>query len=56
MGLLSALTSIPAGRVWAHNRRVSSRCRLHEILMMIDRIAEPWGSRTPYGRGDPWPR
>jgi anaerobic selenocysteine-containing dehydrogenase len=20
-----------------------------------DRIAEPWGSRTPYGPGDPWP-
>ncbi|MGY4646560.1 anaerobic selenocysteine-containing dehydrogenase [Mycobacterium sp. URHB0021] len=23
---------------------------------MIDRIAEPWGSRTPDGRGEPWPR
>lgn len=22
---------------------------------MIDRIAEPWGTRTPYGVGDPWP-
>jgi anaerobic selenocysteine-containing dehydrogenase len=21
----------------------------------IDRIAEPWGSRTPYGRGEEWP-
>jgi predicted molibdopterin-dependent oxidoreductase YjgC len=21
----------------------------------IDRIAELWGTRTPYGRGDPWP-
>ncbi len=21
----------------------------------IDRIAQPWGSRTPYGPGDPWP-
>jgi anaerobic selenocysteine-containing dehydrogenase len=21
----------------------------------IDRIAEPWGTRTPYGRGEPWP-
>jgi anaerobic selenocysteine-containing dehydrogenase len=20
-----------------------------------DRIAQPWGNRTPYGRGDPWP-
>src|SRR3954449_9326921 len=20
-----------------------------------DRIAEPWGDRTPYGRGQPWP-
>ena len=20
-----------------------------------DRIAEPWGARTPYGRGDEWP-
>lgn len=22
----------------------------------IDRIAEPWGTRTPYGPGDPWPK
>jgi anaerobic selenocysteine-containing dehydrogenase len=22
----------------------------------IDRIAEPWGSRTPYGSGESWPR
>jgi anaerobic selenocysteine-containing dehydrogenase len=21
-----------------------------------DRIAEPWGTRTPYGRGEPWPQ
>lgn len=21
----------------------------------IDRIAEPWGSRTPYGPGETWP-
>ena len=21
----------------------------------VDRIAEPWGSRTPYGPGQPWP-
>jgi anaerobic selenocysteine-containing dehydrogenase len=21
----------------------------------IDRIAEPWGTRTPYGAGEPWP-
>ncbi|RZU16385.1 molybdopterin dinucleotide binding protein [Kribbella rubisoli] len=21
----------------------------------IDRIAEPWGTRTPYGTGEPWP-
>jgi anaerobic selenocysteine-containing dehydrogenase len=21
----------------------------------VDRIAEPWGTRTPYGPGDPWP-
>ncbi|MET8509183.1 nitrate reductase [Streptomyces sp. NPDC004787] len=21
----------------------------------VDRIAQPWGSRTPYGRGGPWP-
>src|SRR4051794_21145326 len=20
-----------------------------------DRIADPWGERTPYGRGEPWP-
>ena len=23
--------------------------------MRSDRIAEPWGTRTPYGRGEPWP-
>ena len=22
---------------------------------MLDRIADPWGARTPYGRGDHWP-
>src|SRR5215212_9904924 len=22
---------------------------------MVDRIAEPWGTRTPYGRGERWP-
>lgn len=22
---------------------------------MIDRIAEPWGARTPYAAGEPWP-
>lgn len=23
---------------------------------MVDRIADPWGERTPYGRGEAWPR
>jgi anaerobic selenocysteine-containing dehydrogenase len=22
---------------------------------VVDRIADPWGERTPYGRGEPWP-
>ena len=22
---------------------------------MHDRIADPWGERTPYARGEPWP-
>src|SRR4051794_26851928 len=22
----------------------------------VDRIAEPWGTRTPHGPGEPWPR
>ena len=22
---------------------------------MVDRIADPWGERTPYGPGEPWP-
>ncbi|MFC8192129.1 hypothetical protein ACFUMH_10760 [Cellulomonas sp. NPDC057328] len=22
----------------------------------VDRIAEPWGTRTPYAEGTPWPR
>jgi hypothetical protein len=21
----------------------------------VDRIAQPWGDRTPYGRGEAWP-
>jgi anaerobic selenocysteine-containing dehydrogenase len=24
-------------------------------VVIRDRIAEPWGGRTPYGRGQPWP-
>ncbi|MGY1602090.1 molybdopterin oxidoreductase family protein [Geodermatophilus sp. SYSU D00815] len=24
-------------------------------MSRIDRVAEPWGSRTPYGPGQPWP-
>ncbi|OBF30878.1 molybdopterin oxidoreductase [Mycobacterium sp. ACS1612] len=24
-------------------------------MVTRDRIAEPWGGRTPYGRGEPWP-
>jgi anaerobic selenocysteine-containing dehydrogenase len=24
-------------------------------MSMTDRIAEPWGTRTPYGRGETWP-
>src|SRR3954447_24959591 len=24
-------------------------------MTRIDRIAEPWGTRTPYGQGAPWP-
>jgi anaerobic selenocysteine-containing dehydrogenase len=24
-------------------------------MRRVDRIAEPWGTRTPYGRGDQWP-
>ena len=23
---------------------------------MADRIADPWGSRTPFARGEPWPQ
>jgi hypothetical protein len=23
--------------------------------LTVDRIADPWGPRTPYGRGDAWP-
>lgn len=22
---------------------------------MVDRIANPWGERTPYGQGEDWP-
>jgi len=25
------------------------------IARKVDRIAEPWGSRTPYGVGESWP-
>ncbi|MDQ0259133.1 molybdopterin oxidoreductase family protein [Sinomonas atrocyanea] len=24
-------------------------------MTRVDRIAEPWGARTPYGEGEPWP-
>ncbi|WP_435875526.1 molybdopterin-dependent oxidoreductase [Nonomuraea fuscirosea] len=24
-------------------------------MSRVDRIAEPWGTRTPYGPGEPWP-
>ena len=24
-------------------------------MSRIDRIAEPWGTRTPYGPGEDWP-
>src|SRR5829696_5899135 len=24
-------------------------------MTKVDRIAEPWGTRTPYGPGEPWP-
>ncbi|APE10807.1 hypothetical protein NXT08_12460 [Rhodococcus pyridinivorans] len=24
-------------------------------MTTVDRIADPWGSRTPYGRGQRWP-
>src|SRR3954471_14421227 len=24
-------------------------------MSRLDRIAEPWGTRTPYGPGEPWP-
>ena len=26
-----------------------------ELLHAADRIADPWGVRTPYGRGGSWP-
>src|SRR3954452_13621930 len=26
-----------------------------DLMADVDRIAEPWGSRTPYGPGDRWP-
>src|SRR4051794_4420632 len=34
-----------------------SRAAVAEGAFMTerDRIAEPWGSRTPYAAGDPWP-
>jgi hypothetical protein len=25
-------------------------------MAFVDRIAEPWGTRTPYGAGEKWPR
>jgi anaerobic selenocysteine-containing dehydrogenase len=25
------------------------------VIDMVDRIRDPWGSRTPYGRGERWP-
>src|SRR3954471_1541843 len=39
---------------WSRQR---GRARSHQGGMVgrIDRIAEPWGSRTPYGPGESWP-
>jgi anaerobic selenocysteine-containing dehydrogenase len=25
------------------------------VIVMVDRIRDPWGTRTPYGRGERWP-
>src|SRR4051794_25631298 len=36
--------------------RMHQRARGHRWDMPeVDRIAEPWGARTPYGAGDRWP-
>jgi anaerobic selenocysteine-containing dehydrogenase len=35
---------------WAWLRRASSF-----VVKRVDRIADPWGSRTPYARGNDWP-
>ena len=29
---------------------------MHSVEVRAGRIAEPWGDRTPYGRGEDWPR
>ena len=28
---------------------------MHRVEARAERIADPWGARTPYGRGDDWP-
>ncbi len=34
---------------------VDTNSRHEEAAVAIDRIAEPWGTRTPYGPGEQWP-
>jgi len=31
------------------------RAEAGETTSLVDRVADPWGERTPYGRGQPWP-
>jgi hypothetical protein len=33
----------------------SPRPEVDASIQRIDRIAEPWGTRTPYGPGEEWP-
>ena len=36
-------------------RHARSRATGGRALSEADRIADPWGERTPYGAGEPWP-
>ena len=29
--------------------------KVRAVAQQIDRIAEPWGTRTPFGPGETWP-
>src|SRR4051794_39139630 len=51
----ASATHDPEARVGSllERRRAAARGACH--MTQVDRIGDPWGTRTPYGPGEPWP-